>query len=167
MNITLKCLSSLLIALHSFYFKVYFLREIYKIKDYEFFFFLKMKICYQNQNFTLVSQLCRSRHNRVGLLLFVSHSCRTGVARVALMFLTIHFVALALHLRCLFCTRVVRVWHSCYKIDFREWFKLTLTWCISKNNEIGIIGLYFRTIFKRSDKKNYNIFILGIPHKFC
>ena len=43
--------------------------------------------CYQNQNFSLVSQSCRScstRVARISVVLLVSHSCRIRTARVVL-----------------------------------------------------------------------------------
>ena len=40
--------------------------------------------CYQNQNFSLMSHLCRLCSTRVARVSVVSHSCRTRVASVAL-----------------------------------------------------------------------------------
>ena len=55
---------------------------------------------YQNQNFSLVSHLCRSCRARVALVSSVQHSCRTRVTRVSVM----------LHSCCQCRTRVALVW---------------------------------------------------------
>ena len=60
LNWKLKCLNSLLIALHSFRPLSIFLREIYKIEDYEFFKKKKIDIL-RKENMFLIMLLSKSK----------------------------------------------------------------------------------------------------------
>ena len=72
---------------------------------------------YQNQNFSLVSHSCHSFSNRVTLVSFIQHSCRTCVSLLSLLSPCVALVLLVLHLRQSRRNHVACVWHSCCKLD--------------------------------------------------